>query len=155
MVGRRFLLNHYIDMELDEIIYNAIKANETLATDTGGRIKSTCVEVPPTADDNTPLPYIIVAEAPSQNDLGTKDTVWESDIDIVNVAVIVNAVSPNEVKRLRRLVRKAVEDYVGSLYPSTPYLRNLTYDGIAWDWTKPCYFDSIHYQCEVKIDQNE
>jgi hypothetical protein len=148
--------NHTTMKELDEIIYDALTANETLAADTGGRIFSTCIEVPPTDDDNTPLPYIIVAEEASQNNLTTKDDVWESQYDIVNVGVIINAASPNEVKRLRQLVRKAVTSHVINM-AERPYLQNATRDGIAWDWMKPCYFDTIHYQCEVNInlDENE
>lgn len=136
-------------MELDEIIFNALTADQVLATETGGRIKSTCIEVPPTEDDNTPLPYIVISEEPSQNDAGTKDDIWESRVDIVNVAVIVNAVSPREVKRLRRRIRMAVESYVEGMASNPPYLRGLSYEGIAWDWTKPCFYDTIHYQCEM------
>lgn len=135
-------------MELDEIIYNAITADTVLATDTGGRIKSTCIEVPPTDEDNTPLPFIVIAESPSQNDTGTKDNVWESGVDIVNVAVEVDAVSPNEVQRLRRRIRRAVESYMESM-ASPPYLRGLGWDGVQWDWTRPCYFDTLRYQCEM------
>ena len=139
-------------MELDEIIYAAITADSTLQSDTGGRIYSTCIEVPPTDDDNTPLPYIIIDEEPSQNDHGTKDTAWESDTDLVNVGVIISATSPKEVKRLRRLVRRAVGSYVESMTEDIPYLRQASRDGIAWDWTKPCYFDTLHYQCEMEIE---
>ena len=142
-------------MELDEIIYAAWTANETLSSETGGRIYSTCIEVPPTDDDNTPLPYIIIDEEPSQNDQGTKDTVWESDVDIVNVGVIISATSPKEVKRLRRLVRRAVGSYVESMTEGIPYLRQASRDGIAWDWTKPCYYDTLHYQCDMQINLNE
>ena len=137
-------------MELDEIIYTALTDNEQLMDDTGGRIYSTCVEVPPVEDDNTPLPYIIIAEGASQNDLGTKDTMWESYMDVVNVSVIISGASPKEVKTLRRQVRAAVSSYVESMTEDIPYLRALTTDGIAWDWTKPCYYDSLHYQCEME-----
>jgi hypothetical protein len=138
-------------MELDEIIYTALTDNEQLMDDTGGRIYSTCVEVPPVEDDNTPLPYIIIAEGASQNDLGTKDTMWESYMDVVNVSVIISGASPKAVKTLRRQVRAAVSSYVESMTEDIPYLRALTTDGIAWDWTKPCYYDSLHYQCEMEI----
>ena len=37
-------------MELDEIIYNALTSDDYLEEVTGGRIYSTCVEVPPTDD---------------------------------------------------------------------------------------------------------
>ena len=141
-----------MQMELDEIIYAALTANETLSSETGGRIYSTCIEVPPTDEDNTPLPYIVITEEPSQNDQGTKDNVWESGTDIVNVGVIVNATSPAEVKRLRKIVRKAVGSYVESMTENIPYLRQASRDGIAWDWTKPCYYDTLHYQCDMDID---
>lgn len=137
-------------MELDEIIYAALTADSTLASDTGGRIYSTCVEVPPVEDDNIPLPYIVIAEGSGQNDLGSKDTVWESGMDVVSAGVIISAESPLEVKRLRRLVRAAVSSYVGSMTTGRPWLRSLITDGIAWDWTKPCYYDTLHYQCDME-----
>lgn len=135
-------------MELDEIIFNALTADQVLATETGGRIKSTCIEVPPTDDDNTPIPFIVIYESPSQNDTGTKDNVWESNVDIVNVGVEVSAISPREVQRLRKRIRSAVESYMESMV-SPPYLRSLSWDGVQWDWTRPCYFDTIRYQCEM------
>ena len=140
--------------ELDEIIYEAIAANETLQTETGGRIQSTCIEVPPTDDDNTPLPYIIIAEEQLQNEQGTKDNVWEGDMDHVAVSVIISANSPADVKRLRRLVRQAIGQHVESL-TDAPYLTALTADGIAWDWTKPCYYDTLHYQCDMDVQTEE
>lgn len=135
-------------MELDEIIFNALTADQVLATETGGRIKSTCIEVPPTDDDNTPIPFIVIYESPSQNDTGTKDNVWESNVDIVNVCVEVSAKSPREVQRLRKRIRSAVESYMESM-ESPPYLRSISWDGVQWDWTRPCYFDTIRYQCEM------
>ena len=142
-------------MELDEIIYNALTADNQVMSAIGGRIKSTCIEVPPTDEDNTPLPYIIIEEESSQNDQGTKDDVWESDVDIVNVGVIVSATSPKAVKRLRRMVRKAVGSYIESMTEDIPYLRSLSWEGIAWDWTKPCYYDTLHYQCDMVIKEEE
>ena len=144
-----------MQIELDEIIYQALTANETLSTETGGRIYSTCIEVPPTDDDNTPLPYIIIMEEPSQNNDSTKDTIWESDTDSVSVGIEISANSPKEVKRLRKLVRASIYSYIESLEEQVPYLRQASRDGIAWDWMKPCYYDTLHYQCEMEIDLNE
>ena len=143
-----------MQMELDEIIYNAIVADQTLVSECSC-IKSTCIEVPPTDEDNTPLPYIIVAEEVSQMEIITKDDMWEGDTDRVNVGVIISAASPNEVKRLRRLVRKAVSSYVIALGNDEPTLQSLSYDGIAWDWTNPCYYDTLHYSCDVEINLDE
>ena len=142
-------------VELDEIIYAALTADSALSGLAGG-IHSTCIEVPPTDADNTPLPYIIITDDPFQNNTGTKDNVWEGDVDSVQAGVEIAADSPKEVKRLRRLVRKAVADYIETAdLDNVPYLQNLTNEGIAWDWTKPCYFDTLHYQADMDVNLND
>ena len=129
--------------QVDEIIYDAIAADSTLMAAIGDRVKSTCFEVPPTDDDNTPLPNIIITDDGFQNQTVTKDTVWESSEDHVQVSVDVAASSPNEVKALVKAVRRAVETHIVSLYQqgeNTPELESLTSSGLAWDWIKPCYY---------------
>lgn len=138
-------------LELDEIFYNALTANETIASDTGGRILSTCVEVPPTDADNTPLPYIIITDDGLQNNQATKDDVWESDEDHVQASVEISAKSPKEVKRLARLCRKAIATYIATMTGNRPYLTALTTNGTAWDWTKPCYYKTLQYQCDIDL----
>ena len=138
--------------ELDEIIYDALMNDNRVNLSTKGRIYSTCIPVPPTEEDNTPLPYIIIMDDPYTNDQGTKDDVWESDTDRVQATVEIAADSPEEVKRLRRLARQAIAAHVASLpYADTPQLVSSSNDGIAWDWLKPCYYDRLHYQCDVNI----
>ena len=40
-----------------------------------------------------------------------------------------------------------------------PYLTAASNEGIAWDWMKPCYYDTLHYQCDMDVtltdDDNE
>lgn len=142
-------------LELDEIFYNALKADSQIVSDTGGRIFSTCVEVPPTDADNTPLPYIIIMDEGLQNDQGSKDDVWESEYDRVQASVQISAISPKEVKRLTRLCRKAIAAYIATMTGEKPYLQSLTTDGTAWDWTKPCYYKTLTYQCDVINNDDE
>ena len=131
--------------ELDEIIYDALTADNGIGLLLRGGIHSTCIEVPPTEDDNTPLPYIIITDDPFQNETGTKDDLWESDTDRVQASVEIAANSPAEVKQLRRMVRQAIAAHVASLpYADTPQLVSSSNDGIAWDWLKPCYYDRLH-----------
>ena len=104
--------------QVDEIIYDAIKADDDLMAAIGGRVVSTCFEVSPTEADNTPVPNIIVTDDGFQNLIGTKDNVWESGEDTVHASVDIAADSPSEVKRLVRMVRKAVETHMCSLYAS-------------------------------------
>ena len=152
--------------ELDEIIYDALTAKpsepdplhptdaEQIQALVGDRIKSTCFEVPPTEDDNTPVPYIIITDDPFQNDLGTKDDVWEGCTDRVQASVEIAANTPAEVKELRRKIRRAIGHYVATLQ-DPPYLVSVSNDGIAWDWLKPCYYDRLHYQCDVTLQDDE
>jgi hypothetical protein len=136
-------------MQVDKIIYNAIQADADLMTTIGNRVVSTCYEVPPTEEDNTPLPFIIVTDDGFQNQQTTKDCVWEAAEDRVHVGVEVAAVSPNEVKDIIKQVRKAVEQYVATMYQQgeeIPQLDSLSSDGLAWDWMKPCYYQRLTYQ---------
>lgn len=138
--------------QVDELIYNAIVANEQLMNVIGGRVVSTCFEVPPGEDDNTPLPNIIITDDGMQNNITTKDCVWEGAEDQVQVTVDIAAHSPTEVKDIMRKVRKAVEVYMASLGNEMPTLINLTAGELAWDWMKPCYYQPLIYQCVTKAD---
>lgn len=137
---------------VDEIIYDAICADTALMEAIGSRVVSTCFEVPPAEADNTPLPNIIVTDDGFQNQNGTKDCVWESGEDRVQVTVDVAADSPKEVKRLISKVRRAVENHIILMSATDgciPELDSLSSNGIAWDWMKPCYYQQITYQCTV------
>ena len=141
--------------QVDEIIYDAITADETLMALTGGHVVSTCFEVPPTEDDNTPVPNIIITDDGFQAEIFTKDDIWDSDTDRVQTTVDIAAASPEEVKQLAKAVRKAVNDYIHTMYDSgqdIPSLQSLTSDGIAWDWMKPCYYQKLYYTCDVAVD---
>ena len=130
-------------------------ADEALVAAVGGRIVSTCFEVPPTDEDNTPLPNIIITDDGFQNQQTTKDCVWESAEDRVQVGVDIAAASPDEVKRLVRKVRSAVEQHIDTMYTSgedIPELESLSSDGLSWDWMKPCYYQKLTYQCITLAD---
>lgn len=140
---------------LDEIIYDAICADAALMEAIGSRVVSTCFEVPPAEADNTPLPNIIVTDDGFQNQTGTKDCVWESGEDRVQVTVDVAADSPKEVKRLIRMVRRAIENQIilmSAANERIPELDSLSSNGIAWDWMKPCYYQHLTYQCTTLSD---
>ena len=138
--------------QVDELIYDAIQADESLMTMIGGRVVSTCFEIPPDELDNTPIPNIIITDDGMQNNVTTKDCVWEGGEDQVQVTVDVAAASPEDVKAIMRRVRKAVEVYMASLGSDMPELVNLTAGQMAWDWMKPCYYKPLIYQCVTKAD---
>ena len=139
--------------QVDEIIYDAIQADEALMTAIDGRVVSTCFEVSPDETDNTPLPNIIVTDDGFQNQDTTKDSVWEGEDDEVQVTVDIAAKSPNEVKDLVRMVRRAVSRYIIGMYgnhDAIPELDKLSSDGLQWDWMRPCYYQKLTYICAIK-----
>ena len=141
--------------QVDEIIYDAIKADTELMTAIGGRVESTCFEVSPTEADNTPVPYIIVTDDGFQNQVESKDEGWEGIEDRTQTGVEVAADSPKEVKRLIRMVRQAVNAYIEQMWDDgedIPELDSLSSDGLAWDWMKPCYYQRLSYQCITKTE---
>lgn len=143
---------------LDNLIYDAIRANEALMQATAGRIKDVCYEVSQDQDDNVPLPYIVVTDDGGDSQPETKDTMWYSNEEAATVSVIISAKSPNEVKSLRRLCRRAIADYMASdavTNDELPDLTGIRREGLQWDWMKPCYWDALHYQCTQRIDDDE
>ena len=143
-------------MELDDIMYAAITGDSSLVSLTDGNIVTCCFEVPPDIEDNTPMPYIIIVEDPTQNEQGTKDDVWDSDYDSAQVSIEIAAATKAEVKQLRRKVRKVIREYVSTMdYTTRPDLKSFSNEGIAWDWLKPCYYDRLHYQCDVLFTDDD
>ena len=139
--------------QVDEIIYDAILADAALMTAIGERVVSTCFEVSPDEKDNTPLPNIIVTDDGFQNQDTTKDSVWEGGDDEVQVTVDIAAKSPNEVKDLVRMVRRAVSRYIIGMYENhemVPELDKLSSDGLQWDWMRPCYYQKLTFNCSIK-----
>ena len=141
--------------ELDEILYDALKADAELMEAVENRIVSTSFEVSPDEKDNTPLPCIIVTDDGWQNVPGTKDDVWEGIEDTVAASVEVDAESPKQVKRISRMIRHSIAQYIAGMAAEDeviPYLDSVQSTGIGWDWIKPCYHETVTYTC--KIDKN-
>ena len=144
-------------LELDELFFNALKADADLVAAVGGldQIESTCFEVSPDEKDNTKLPCIIVTDDGLTNNLTNKDVEWESGEDRVQASVEVDGRDPKEVKKLIQMVRKAIANYIESLADKgedIPCLQSVQTNGVAWDWMKPCYHSTITYTCDVQND---
>lgn len=140
-------------VELDEILYNAIKADADLMQAVGGRVVSTCFEVAPDEQDNTQLPCIIVTDDGLTNQPTDKDCDWEAEEDRIQASVEVDGRSPREVKELSRLVRRAVAAYVIAMADDgdpVPQLESLQGNGVSWDWMKPCYHTMLTYNCIIE-----
>lgn len=137
-------------MSIDQILYNAILADHDLMQTIGGRIRSTCFEVGTDLQDNTPLPCIVIIDEGRQAQPETKDSLWKPLDWHVSASIEVSAKEPREVDTIIARCVRAVAAYVETLdYSDTPQLDTIQTDGKAWDWTKPCYYDRLRYQCTI------
>lgn len=144
--------------QIDEIIYDAICADEDLMEAIGNRVVSTCFEVSPEEADNTPLPNIIITDDGFQANMTTKDDIWEADEDRCQATVDIAAESPVEVKQLVRAVRRAINNHVILLSQqdeAIPALQSLTSDGIGWDWMRPSYYQKLYYTVDADVDLSD
>ena len=144
--------------KLDELLYNAICADAELMTVIDGRVESTCFEVSPDEKDNTKIPYIVIRDEGKQPAHETKDDDWMPSRWQMGAAIEVGAKDPKTVDDIVMMAMRAVNTYVCNLYDQGDYIPNLLEgfpktDGVAWDWMKPCYWDLVHYACDV--DNNE
>ena len=147
-------------LRLDKIFFDAIVADNGLMQAVGGRVKSTCFEVSPDEQDNTPLPYILILDEGKQPAQTTKDDGWMPSQWRVGVGVEVGAKSPNEVDALVVKAMKAIANHISTLASQgeeIPYLNEgfPQTQGVDWDWTKPCYWDLAQYQCDVNYNDDE
>jgi hypothetical protein len=143
--------------QVDEIIYDAICADADLMEAIDSRVVSTCFEVSPEEVDKTPVPYIIVTDDGFQNQVESKDDLWESDVDRVQASVEITADEPREVQRLVKMVRRAVCRHIEEMYDNgedIPELESLASSDLAWDWMKPCYFIRLTYSCNVTTEES-
>jgi hypothetical protein len=141
-------------LRLDKIFFDAITSDADLMQAVGGRVKSTCFEVSPDEKDNTQLPYILILDEGKQPAQTTKDDEWMPSQWRVGAGVEVGAKSPNEVDALVTKAMRAIAAHIVNLSDQgeeIPWLNEgfPQTQGVAWDWTKPCYFDVAHYQCDV------
>ena len=141
-------------LRLDAILFDAITSDAGLMQAVGDRVKSTCFEVNPDEQDNTPLPYIVIRDLGKQPAQETKDTGWMPQEWLVNVGIEIGAESPNEVDALTMKAMRAVNNYMRTLSSqgaAVPYLKSgfPQTKGVDWDWMKPCYWDIVTYQCDI------
>ena len=147
-------------LRLDKIFYDAITADSELMQAVGGRVKSTCFEVSPDEQDNTPLPYIVIRDFGQQPSQTTKDDEWLPGQWRVGAGIEVGAASPNQVDNIKEKVIRVIAGHISTLSSQgreTPYLNEgfPQTQGVAWDWTKPCYWDVITYQCDIDFNDDD
>ena len=138
----------------DKVFYNALRSNTDLMATVGGRIESTSIPVPDEQFLNEPIPYIIITFDGLQNDGFTKDNDFEGDIDKVQVSIEVAAESRDALGNIMQTIRSTIiayfEDTEGHAWDDYDYVPNnyvLTASQIGYDSVKPCYYQTLTYDC--------
>lgn len=139
-------------LSADIIFIQAIERNSGIMRQIGERLYPTAIACPDEELDNTPVPYVIVANNGMENDVECKDSSYESSYDNVKISIEVTADSREALADLTSDIRQAVKDYVTSLagakgFPLTDY--KFSAAAVQYDGQKPCYWQVLNYQCEV------
>ena len=149
-----------MSLATDSIFTTALQSNSDLMatlgyvaptlTDKGkpARLYGTAIPLPDEDLDNVPVPYVIVTFDGLNNDAGTKDDRYESEYDRVNIGIEVVGKTLEDLHGLTQEVRDTILSYFRE---NETAVSDYTFsaDAIQYDSLKPCYWQTLRYQCEV------
>ena len=149
-----------MSLSTDSIFTTALQSNSDLMTTLGyvaptltdkgkpARLYGTAIPLPDEDLDNVPVPYVIVTFDGLNNDAGTKDDRYESEYDRVNIGIEVVGKTLEDLHDLTQIVRDTV---LGYFRANRTNVEDYTFsaDAIQYDSLKPCYWQTLRYQCEV------
>ena len=149
-----------MSLATDSIFIAAIQSNPALVERIGGRLYGTAIPLPDEDADNVPVPYVILTFDGLSNDDSTKDQPYEGDYDKVNIGVEVTAESLTSLHELTHIIRQTILDYIrgkketeGDEFHIDDY--QFSAQAIQFDSLKPCYWQVLNYQCDVRNYLND
>ena len=154
-------------LSTDSIFIDALKSNAELLTTLGqkdgkpARLYGTAIALPDDDAENVPVPYVIVTFDGLTNMNQTKDDEYESNYDQVQIGVECAAATLKDLHVLTQSVRQTILSYMRRHYElGNAEVENylLTADAIQYDSLKPCYWQTLRYQCDVNnsaLDDDE
>ena len=135
-------------LSTDSIFIYALSASDDIMQAVDGRIYGTAIPLPDEEADNVPVPYIIVTFNGLNNIDETKDDMYESDYDSVNIGIEVIGKTLGHLHDLTEMVRNVIHQYfVNNETPVEGY--QFSAQPIIFDSEKPGYWQVLNYQCEV------
>ena len=142
-------------LSTDSIFIYALSASEDIMQAVDGRIYGTAIPLPDEEADNVPVPYIIVTFNGLNNVDETKDDMYESDYDSVNIGIEVIGKTLGHLHDLTEMVRNVIHQYfMQNETPVEGY--QFSAQAVQFDSEKPCYWQVLNYQCEVRnIEDND
>lgn len=140
----------------DKVFYNALRSNTAIMQAVSGRIENVAIPVPEDQLLNEPVPYLIIAFDSLQNDGFSKDNSFEGCNDKVQVSILAAAETREQLGDIMQEVRQAIIEYFEDTenhewddYELVPNNYTFSASAIAYDDMKPCYFQSLIYNCDT------
>lgn len=138
-----------MSLALDSLFITAISADTTIMQTIGSRLYSTAIPLPDEEAENVPVPYVIVTFDGLTNDQGTKDDPYESTNDQVNIGIEVTAANRQALADLTKTIRKTIHEYFMENETVVDDYQ-LTAQAVQYDAWKPCYWQTLRYQCDTE-----
>ena len=143
-----------MSLATDSIFIAAIQSNPALMERIGGRLYGTAIPLPDEDADNVDVPYIIVTFDGLNNQNQTKDDVYEGSYDTVNIGVEVTAKTLDDLHDLTQMVRDTILSYLRTTDTAINDYQ-FAAQQIQYDSLKPCYWQVLNYQCDVRNYLND
>lgn len=141
-----------MSLQTDIAFYHALSTNPQLQKAVEGRIYNTAIPLPDEDADNCPIPYIIITYDGMTNDVTCKDDPYEGESDSVNIGVLATAETRVALADLMQIIRNTIHDYfVENGYDEEiiPSDYQLSATPVQYDSMKPCYWQTLTYQCDT------
>ena len=138
----------------DSIFIAALNADAILMQKIGGRLYSTAIPLPDEEAENVPVPYIIVTLDGLDNDTQSKDDPYEGDYDSVQIGVEITAENREKLAELTQQVRDIIHGYFRSYADDERDAvegYQLSAEPVQYDSMKPCFWQTLRYQCDVAV----
>ena len=138
----------------DSIFIAALNADASLMQKIGGRLYSTAIPLPDEEAENVPVPYVIVTLDGLNNDTQSKDDPYEGDYDSVQIGVEISAENREKLAELAEQVRDIVHSYFRSYANDERDAvegYQLSAEPVQYDSMKPCFWQTLRYQCDVAV----
>ena len=145
----------------DIIFVKALRSNaELIGQLPAGDVYNTAIALPDEEVENAPLPYIIVSFDGLNNQDTTKDDAFESESDRVQIGITICAGEREELGEMAVAVRTTIREYFREHYGDDsdedfaliPNDITLSAQGVQYDSMKPCFWQTLTYQCDTDIE---
>lgn len=147
-----------MSLQTDRIFVKALKSDAGLMRMLAAHdVYNTAIPVPDVDLDNVDVPYVIVSfNGMNLTDM-TKDDSMDGDTDMVNISIEVAAETRPQLAEILIRCRQTIRDYFedngdGEDSDLIPEQMEVSATSVQYDGDKPCFFQSLNYQCETKPD---